>query len=827
MTLTAGMKLGAYEIVAPLGAGGMGEVYRARDPRLGRDVAVKILPAAFAESEERQRRFEQEARAAGVLSHPNLLTVFDVGTHQSMPFIVSELLDGETLRERLLHGALPVRRAIGLAVQIAAGVAAAHEKSIIHRDLKPENIFITSDERIKLLDFGLAKVLAEADSTADSPTVEIVTDAGTVLGTPGYMSPEQVHGEAIDTRTDIFSFGVVLLEMLTGAAPFRREMRMATLNATLLDDPQFPPGFPAALERVLRHALEKKPAQRFQSMRDVAFALETFSVTSDSASAAPKRAREKRAVPPKVPSFQKLTYHRGLILSARFARDGSIVYGAAWEDRPLEIFAATPGDPHSRSLGLPPADVLSVAPETGELAISLGRRYVAGWVSIGTLARVPAGGGAPREVCEAVQEAQWGPDGRNFMIIRRAEDVFTIEYPIGRRLYESPRWMSDLRLSPKGDLLAFIEHPIWGDDAGTLVVMDLAGNTRLRSQSWSSTAGVAWTPKGDEVWIAGALSDGTRPLFSVALSGRERVVFPVPGHLSLQDIAPNGDVLLTYDHIVREVIAGKRGGESRNLSWFDWSFLTGLSGDGSRVVFEEQQTMRGQHPGIYVRKLDGSPAMQLGEGHAHGLSPDGKWVLIRPEGGTFELVPVGAGEARPVACNGLEDVLWWQWFPDGKRVLLWGNAPGEGTRIFELVLDGDGTARPIGAAHVADWLQAISPDGQFLASTNAHDETLFIQSLVNDAEPPRPVRGSRPGDHPVLWSEDGGLYVHQIARTNALVERIDLESGERTPWHELRPADPAGVSNVQPVFLAKDLETYAFSYRRMLSELFLARNVVG
>ncbi len=513
-------------------------------------------------------------------------------------------------------------------------------------------------------------------------------------------------------------------------------------------------------------------------------------------------------------------------MSARFARDGTIVYGAAWEDRPLEIFAATPGDPHSRSLGLPPADVLAVSPVTGQLAISLDRRYVAGWVSIGTLARVPAGGGAPREICEAVQEAEWGPDGRNFIIIRRADDVFTIEYPIGTRLYESTKWISHLRISPKGDLLAFVEHPIWGDDAGSVVVMDLAGNTRVRSGSWGSTAGIAWTPKGDEVWIAGALGDGTRPLFSVSLSGRERVVFPVPGHLSLFDIAPNGDVLLSYDHVIREVIAGKRNGESRNLSWFDWSCLTGIANDGSRVVFEEQQTMRGQHPGIYIRKLDGSPAVHIGEGHAHGFSPDGKWVLIRPEGGSFELVPVGAGQARTIACNGLEDVLWWRWLPDGKRVVIWGNAPGEGTRIFELALDGDGTARPIGTSHVADWLQAISPDGQHLAATNAHDQMLFVQSLTRNDEAPVPVRGSRPSDHPILWSEDGGLYVHQIARTRADVERIDMQTGERTAWAELRPADPAGVSNVQPVFLAKDLETYAYSYRRRLSEMFLARNLL-
>jgi len=826
MQLAAGTRVGAYEIVAALGAGGMGEVYRARDPRIGREVAVKVLPSAFASSEERLRRFEQEARAAGVLSHPNLLTVFDVGTHEQMPFIVSELLEGETLRERLLHGTLSMRKAIELGVQIAAGLAAAHEKSIIHRDLKPENIFITNDERIKLLDFGLAKCLAaNGDESPEATTVEIVTDAGTVLGTLGYMSPEQLHADELDARTDIFSFGIVLLEMITGQSPFRRESRIATMNATLNDDPPLPPGFPPALERVIRHALEKKTSQRFQSMRDVAFALETFSATSDSTPAAQKRSREKRAAPPKLPAFQKLTFHRGFIMTARFLRDGSIAYGGAWEDKPMEIMACTPGDPHSRSLGLPSADVLSVSPVTGELAIGIDRRFTAGWMSVCTLARVPAGGGSPREVSENVQEADWGPDGKSFIVVRLATDTFAIEYPIGNRIYESAHWISHARLSPKGDRIAFIDHPIWGDDSGQVVVIDFEGNVRLRSRFWGSVAGLAWTPKGDEVFVAGGLGDGTRPLFGVSLNGKERVVLPVPGHLTIYDIARNGEVLISYDHAMREVIGGKRNGESRNLSWFDWSFLTGISNDGSRIVFEEQQTMRGQHPAVFVRNLDGSPAFQIGEGRAHGFSPDGRWVLIRPARGNFELVPVGAGAPRPVACNGLEDVLWWQWFPDGKRVLLWANKPGEGNHMYELMLDGDGTPRPLGKFYHFDWLQAISPDGTHVAATSATHQTLLIHSLETD-DAPVPVRGSLPGDNPILWTADGGLYVHQIGRLAAAVDRIDLTTGERTPWHELRPTDPAGVTIVQPVFLAPDLETYAFSYRRLLSELFIARNLI-
>ena len=824
MSLLAGTRLGTYEIVASMGAGGMGEVYRARDPRLGRDVALKVLPSAFAGSDDRLRRFELEARAAGVLNHPNLLTIYDVGTHERQPFIVSELLEGETLRERLMRGPLPPRKTIELAVQIAAGVAAAHEKSIIHRDLKPENIFITGDERIKLLDFGLAKVLSDDSDQPDAPTIRIATDAGTIMGTPGYMSPEQVQGAAIDARTDIFSFGVVLYEMLTGVSPFRRDSRHDTMNATLAEDPAFPPAFPSPLERVIRHALEKKPSQRFQSMRDAAFALETFTATTDSGPAQ-KRAREKRAALPKAPSFQKVTFRRGFIMSARFARDGSIVYGAVWEDRPVEIFTSTPGEPHARSLGLPSADILSISPLTGELAISLGRRFVAGFATLGTLARVPLSGGAPREIAEGIQEAAWGPDGKNVLVIRRASDVFTIEYPIGKRIYETAHWISNARFSPKGDRIAFVEHPILADDAGSIVVMDLDGNKRLQSQSWGTVSGLAWTPKGDEVWTAGGIGDGTRPIFALSMSGKERIALPVPGHATLHDIAPNGDVLMSYDNVVREVMAGKRGEPCRNLTWFDWSFPTGISNDGTRIIFEEQRRRRSEEDAIFVRNIDGSPAMFLGEGRARGFSPDDRWVLVRANAahGDMELIPLGAGEPRTVPCKGLEAIMWWYWFPDGKRVLLVANALGEGNRMFELAIDGDGTPRPVGPCDVA-WPAAISPDGTHIAAPN-QTQLVHIYPVAGDA-PPQPVRGAKQGDQVIRWSGDA-LFVHQIARTSALIERIDLTTGERTPWHEVHPADTAGVLNIHPVYLAPDLETCAFSYRRQLSDMFIARDLIS
>ncbi|HUK89480.1 MAG TPA: protein kinase, partial [Blastocatellia bacterium] len=292
MPLAAGTKLAAYEIVSPIGAGGMGEVYKARDPRLGRDVAVKVLPASFSADTERERRFELEARAAGALSHPNILVVYEAGTYEGSPYLVSELLEGETLRSRLMTGVPPVRKAVQWAIEIAGGLAAAHEKGIFHRDLKPENIFVCLDGRIKILDFGLAK-LTRREPTDDAatldPTRAFQTEVGAVLGTIGYMSPEQVRGLAADHRSDIFSLGIILYEMLSGQRAFQGATPADTASAILREDP---PEFirdgrniPPALSQIVHHCLEKNPNERFQSARDLAFHLRSLSNISDSKSA--------------------------------------------------------------------------------------------------------------------------------------------------------------------------------------------------------------------------------------------------------------------------------------------------------------------------------------------------------------------------------------------------------------------------------------------------------------------------------------------------------------------------------------------------------------
>lgn len=280
MPLAPGSKLGPYEILAALGAGGMGEVYRARDPRLAREVAIKVLPPGGAADSERMRRFEQEARATAALSHPNILAVFDIGSQDSSPYIVSELLEGEPLRARLIGGALPVRKAVDYAIQIARGLAAAHDQGIFHRDLKPENLFITRDGHVKILDFGLAKLTMPEPGLSPEATLDSVTGRGVLLGTLGYMSPEQCRGAAVDARSDLFSFGAVLYEMLSGSRAFRGETTADTISSILKEEPpdlsDTGLGVPPLLARIVHHCLEKDPADRFQSARDVVFALESY-----------------------------------------------------------------------------------------------------------------------------------------------------------------------------------------------------------------------------------------------------------------------------------------------------------------------------------------------------------------------------------------------------------------------------------------------------------------------------------------------------------------------------------------------------------------------
>ncbi|PYV20906.1 MAG: hypothetical protein DMG27_21920, partial [Acidobacteria bacterium] len=488
MVLESGTHLGPYEIVAPLGAGGMGEVYRARDSRLGREVAIKVLPESFSKDPDRLRRFEQEARAASKLNHPNIVTVHDFGTYEDAPYAVQELLEGETLRERLRTGALPASKAVEYGIQVARGLAATHEKGIVHRDLKPENLFLTSDDRLKILDFGLAKLAAAEGPAAEQnglPAATQATAAGIVMGTLGYMSPEQVRGQTVDQRGDIFALGAILYEMLSGANAFKRGSSADTMSAILKEDPPELPNdskVPPALDRIVRRCLEKQPNQRFQDTSDVAFALEALSGTAthlvDAAvQTRPSSRLTQRLVPALAlvaavaigalaghrffrseapqPKFSAVSFRRGTVFNARFSPDGnSIYYAAAWDGNPIDIYVAGRDDPGARSLGVSGDPLLAVS-RKGELAILNHAQYLYQFSYVGTLALLPPSGGSPRELLENVREADFAPDGETLAVVRAERGKNVLEYPAGHILYETPGWISYMRISPDGNRVAF------------------------------------------------------------------------------------------------------------------------------------------------------------------------------------------------------------------------------------------------------------------------------------------------------------------------------------------------------------------------------------
>ena len=670
MTLSSGTKLGPYEILSPLGAGAMGEVYRARDTRLGRDVAIKVLTAAYASDPDRLRRFEIEARAIATLDHPAVLSIYDVGQYDGAPYLVSECLEGHSLRQELSGNALGLRRVVEYGTQIAQGLAAAHDKGIIHRDLKPENLFVTLDGRIKILDFGLAKLLkpeAAASECATLGSTPQQTSAGVVLGTVGYMAPEQVRGEAADARSDIFALGTILYEMVSGQRAFHRDTTAETMTAILKEEPAelSTPGkpIPPGLDRIVRRCLEKKPLQRFQSARDLAFNLEGLSESSASGITAvklPKRQPRQWLMPlvacvlliagagagwllPRgagsnvPPSYHQLTFERGLVYAARFAPDGrSVYYSASWKGEPLQLYSTVPGSPESRPLNLLDSTLFAIS--ASEMAISTGCKdqYIGN--CLGTLATVPVSGGSPREIVEDAIAADWTANGAEMAILRQVGGKYRVEFPRGKVIYESDRPLRFLRVSPRGDAVAFAEMIGVDGDSGWVMAVGRGGKELLHSATFVSVEGLAWPPSGEEVWVAASQhecwADAIRGL---RFNGTERIVLRLPGMLRLHDVSQDGRILMSSE-LWRSGLQFRVPGEAkeRDLSWLDYATLRDLSPDGAEVVFDDWGSAAGISGLAYLRKTDGSPAVKLGTWSSPVLSPDGTRVLA------FEATSVGS-----------------------------------------------------------------------------------------------------------------------------------------------------------------------------------------
>jgi Tol biopolymer transport system component len=835
----------------------MGEVYRARDSRLGREVAIKVLPASFSADPDRLRRFEQEAKAAGILNHPNITAVYDIGTHEGAPYVVQELLEGETLRSELAGGRLSPRKAIDYALQIAHGLAAAHEKGIVHRDLKPENLFVTNDGRVKILDFGLAKLThAEEGSRATNlPTATAGTEPGVVLGTLGYMSPEQVRGKPADARSDIFSFGAILYEMLSGRRAFHGDSAADTMSAILKEDPpdlsitnqSISPG----LERIVRHCLEKNPEQRFHSAHDLAFDLETLSGVSAAGrpvAVTPPRTAWRWLLPAVFvaaallamagsyavghrrgqgsrtggASYAQLTFRQEPIFNARFAPDGrTVVYSEAPEGNTPEIFTMRVDLPGATPRGLHGVHLLSVSSK-GELAVLTRTRFLRHTLFEGTLARMPLEGSAPREILDRVREADWSPDGSDLAVIRDVNGKDRLEFPIGHVLCEAGGYLSNPRFSPKGDRIAFFEHPIKYDDRGLVAVVDLAGKRTVLSEGYWGEEGLTWSPGGDEVMFSAGTAYNNFKVYAVNLAGQRRVALESAGGLTIQDVRLDGRWIATRDDFSREMPVLAPGQKrERDLSWLDLSDPTSLTPDGKTLLFLESSGSVGVNYAVCLRQTDGSPVVRLGEGFGRDLSRDGKWALAVVPTSPQQLViyPTGAGEPRRLDRGGILSYESARFFPDTRKILVCGHEEGRAVRCYVQEVSG-GKPRPVTPEGTSFGL--ISPDGRLILVQRGGGSGGGLQLFPTEGGQPQPVPGATFEDTVYRWSADGrSVLVGRTWEVPLRIERLDLSTGAREAFRTLGPTDLTGVLQIPTVVLGEDGKSYAYSTRRMISHLFL------
>ena len=683
-----------------------------------------------------------------------------------------------------------------------------------------------------------------------------------------------IHGldlwhEAWPLRSDIFSLGAVLYEMVTGRRPFHGTSDFSIASAILVKDPEpistLQPLTPPALERTIRVCLAKDPDARWQSAGDLCKELRWIAEGgSHSGIGMPIAVPARRAIRPGIKrniawiltaifaavalaallplgisrrapeqlAFHQLNFEREAVFQAAFAGKDTVVFSAATSGNTPQIFAVRPDYPEPKPLGPPGMQLLAVSSK-GELAVLMNAKYVWFRLFTGTLARMPLDGGAPREIQEAVRQADWSPDGEQLAIIREVGSKDRLEYPIGHVLREVSGYMSDVRVSPRGDRIAYFEHPRKWDDRGSVNIIDLAGNNFVLSDGYWSERGLTWSPNGEEVLFSASQSGGSFTVYAVTLAGRRRIAYQAPGGLTIQDVARDGRWLANrldyrYAAIVhtpnaagRDRVKGGAPDEDRDLSWLNTSHVRALSQDGSVLLFAE--TGLGTNYAVCLRKTDGSPVVRLGEGWPADLSADGKFVLAVVQSHPPRLVvyPTGAGATRQFKRGEIENYATAEWFRDGNRVLINGNEPGKGTRFYVQDLGESGSVpRPVTPEGTHDG--RLSPDGKLILALGPEGKYSLYPITGGD---PQPVPELTEADTLAHWSADGrSVLVYRRAQIPCRLERVDLATGRRTLFKEFAPADRTGLLSMREIFVTDDLRSYAYTAYYQVSSLFVSES---
>jgi eukaryotic-like serine/threonine-protein kinase len=884
-----GETIGPYEVLSQLGSGAMGVVYLAQDGRLGRKIALKLLPSQFTNDKDRLRRFQQEARAASALNHPNILTVYEVEQRDGLHYIATEFVDGVTLRQHIHARQMSIEEVLNIATQVASALQAAHAAGIAHRDIKPENIMIRSDGYIKVLDFGLAKLTENELSPAAAET-----NPGVVMGTPRYMSPEQARGLDVDLRTDIFSLGTVIYELVTGKLPFEGETTSDVIAALIKDEPESMrtsvPDLPVEFEEVVSKALVKDRGLRYQTIAEFLSALQglkeriksgalvhtndgsldmhtisTRTATDPQTKQKTERVslskgwsativlglivvvgvvtvlsfRRRSQLVKNSPSLKEkiestsrqLTNRDGFISGARFAPEGKrVVYSAGFDGKPLELFYNDGESAESRPAGIESASLKSVS-RSGKIAVLV--NFELSWSDgrKGTLLILPASGNKPSmPPIEGVDDAAFAPDD-TFAVFRSVFGEQRLEYPVGTVLYKSTGWMSYPRFSPKGDKIAFFEHPV-GDYGGSLAVFDLASKQKTDLLTdWQALKGLAWNPKTNDIWFGGSKVNKTARINSVSLSGQvqEKLYWLPTQNARIEDISDDGRVLINRgisNHTTVIMLRGKSQAEIDTRG--AWSTSADISADGKTLLFYQwgyESSDGSDVSGVYLQRLDGSAPVKLGPGKALALSPDGKWALaLQPTKPQPQLILLSTslGQPKLLSNAGIKEYHFASFFPDGKQILFTGVEARENAEIRSFIQDvNTGHFYPL--TEEGTIALRVSPDGKRVIILQ--DNSYYIQRL--DGGEPKEIPGLEPDDEPIQWSDDGrAVFVKAEGDFATKIYRVNLATGERREWRDINPANRVGDVGLEVnpggILITPDGKVCIYTYWILLQQILSA-----